>query len=349
MNHGITTIASLADLDAFDTIIDVRSPAEFAEDRIPGAINCPVLDNEQRVQIGTLYKQVSPFEAKKLGAALVAENIARHLRGQFLDRPKSWRPLIYCWRGGQRSGAMTTVFRQIGWNAQQLEGGYKTYRGQVLRELETLPCRYTYRVICGSTGSGKSRILQQLGALDAQIVDLEALASHKGSVLGVLPEAPQPTQKMFESQLRLALLALDPAQPVYIEAESRKIGVLQVPEALLQAMRSSECLNVVAGTAARVEFLLRDYDYFLADPEGLNSRLAVLKNLQSRETIARWQAWARSGQWRELVGELLEQHYDPLYLRSQNRNYTGFGEPRSFPTDDLSPAGIERVARDILR
>jgi tRNA 2-selenouridine synthase len=122
---------TVADLDQYDEIIDVRSPAEFAEDHIPGAINCPVLDNEQRIVVGTMYKQVSAFEAKKIGAAMVAENIGRHLRANFLDRPKHWKPLIYCWRGGNRSGSMATVFRAIGWQAGQLQGGYKAYRSHV--------------------------------------------------------------------------------------------------------------------------------------------------------------------------------------------------------------------------
>jgi len=340
-------IARVADLAGADTLIDVRSPGEFAEDHIPGAINCPVLDDEERALIGTLYKQVSPFEAKKRGAALVAKNIARHLETQFLDRPRNWRPFVYCWRGGQRSGAMVTIFRSIGWDARQLEGGYKAWRREVVAELETLPRRFRYRVICGPTGSAKSRILQALGELGEQIVDLEALARHKGSVLGVLPGAPQPSQKFFESSLAGCLRALDPARPVYVEAESRKIGRLQVPEAMIECMRASDCIGIDAPAAARVDFLLRDYDYFLADPPWLNARLDALKALRGGETIARWQALASAGAWRELVGELLSGHYDPLYQASQQRNYTGFGEPQRFAADDLSADGIARLARAI--
>ena len=191
----------LADLASFDAIIDVRSPAEFAEDHIPGAINCPVLDDEQRIVVGTLYKQVSPFEARKIGAALVSENIARHLRAHFLDKAKDWKPLIYCWRGGNRSGSMTTVFRAIGWKAVQLDGGYKTWRSHVVTQLESLPQAFAFRVVCGATGSGKTRILQAIADLGEQVLDLETLASHKGSVLGVLPGQPQPSQKSFETSL----------------------------------------------------------------------------------------------------------------------------------------------------
>jgi tRNA 2-selenouridine synthase len=348
MKQGIATITQLADFSAFDDIIDVRSPAEFAEDHIPGAINCPVLDNEQRIEVGTCYKQVSPFEAKKIGAAYVAENIARHLREQFLDRPKTWRPLIVCWRGGQRSGSMSFIFRRIGWDAQQLENGYKIYRKLVVDTLAVLPRQLQLRVICGATGSGKSRVLHALGRLGEQVLDLEELACHKGSVLGVLPDAPQPSQKMFDSRLRVALEKLDLSRPVFVEAESRKIGTIHLPDALIETMRSAQCVNIEAAFDARVDFLLGDYAYFLNAPDWLDARLDALRNLQSRETIARWHDQVRSAQWRELVNELLELHYDPLYQRSQNNNYSGFGTPNTFVTDDLSADGITALARRII-
>jgi len=339
---------TVADLAKYDEIIDVRTPAEFAEDHIPGAINCPVLDNEQRIQVGTLYKQVSPFEAKKIGAALVSENIARHLKESFLDRPKSWKPLIYCWRGGDRSGSMTTIFKAIGWQAGQLDGGYKAWRSHVIAQLEELPQHYRFIVIGGATGSAKTRILQAIGALGEQVLDLENLANHKGSVLGVLPDSPQPSQKGFETSLMQALATLDPARPVYVEAESRKIGNLHVPEAMIARIRSGEFIAVDATLDARVAFLLKDYDYFLTKPDFLCGRLDALRTLQSRETLDRWQQQIRDGDWPTLVRELLEQHYDPLYQRSQDRNYTGIQNPGSFSTDDLSEDGIKRLAAAIV-
>jgi tRNA 2-selenouridine synthase len=347
MKQGIATVGQLDDFSAFDEIIDVRSPAEFAEDHIPGSINCPVLNNEQRIEVGTLYKQVSPFEAKKIGAAYVAENIARHLREQFLDRPKNWHPLIVCWRGGQRSGSMNFIFRRIGWDAQQLENGYKIYRKMVVDTLAELPRQLKLKVVCGATGSGKSRILQALGQLGEQVLDLEELACHKGSVLGVLPDSPQPSQKMFDSKLLVTLRAFDLTRPVFVEAESRKIGSIHLPDTLIETMRGAECVNIEAALNARIEFLLCDYEYFLTAPDWLNSRLEALRNLQSREIIARWHEYVSNKQWRELVSELLELHYDPLYNRSQNRNYTGFGVPRTFAADDLTPTGINAIARQI--
>ncbi|HNC52283.1 MAG TPA: tRNA 2-selenouridine(34) synthase MnmH [Accumulibacter sp.] len=347
MKHDIATIGRLDELASFDEIIDVRSPAEFAEDHIPGSVNCPVLDNRQRIEVGTLYKQVSPFAARKVGAAHVAENIARHLRERFFDRPKNWQPLVVCWRGGQRSGSLTHVLRRIGWDAQQLEGGYKTYRRLVIEQLSELPGKLRLKVLCGATGSGKSRVLQAIGRLGEQVLDLEELACHKGSVLGALPDCPQPSQKSFESRLLAALQGLDPARLVHVEAESRKIGSLQLPTALIEGMRAGECVNIEASLAARVDFLLRDYAYFLTAPDWLIARLQALRQLQSNETVLRWREQIGEGRWRELVGELLTLHYDPLYQRSQQKNYAGFATPLTFATDDLTPAGIEALARRI--
>ncbi len=347
-----TGIANVTQAGEFDEIIDVRSPAEFAEDHVPGAVNCPVLSNEERARVGTLYKQDSPFVAKKLGAALVARNIAAHIETRFLDKPREWKPLVYCWRGGKRSGAMAHVLRQIGWHACTLEGGYKSYRRHVVTELAGLPRRFTYRVVTGATGSGKSRLLEALAAQGAQVLDLEALAAHKGSVLGGLPGEPQPSQKMFESRLLAVLQRLtftEPAftEPVYVEAESRKIGALQVPDALLETMRASPCLRIEATDAARVAFLIGDYDYFLADPASLKEKLGCLRELQSGEILSRWNALIDNHDWPALVGELLELHYDPLYRRSQGRNYGHFADAPQFETDDLSPAGLIKLAREI--
>ena len=343
----MTRIERFEDYRLFDEIIDVRSPAEYAEDHLPGSINCPVLDDAQRIEVGTLYKQHSPFTAKKIGAAYVAENIARHLRESFQDRPKNWRPLIVCWRGGQRSESMTLIFRRVGWDAQQLEGGYKNYRKQVVDALSELPRQLKLSVVCGATGSGKSRVLHALAERGAQVLDLEALACHKGSVLGVLPDSAQPSQKMFESLLLEAIQRFDLSRTVYVEAESRKIGQIHLPNALLETMRASPCLSIEAAFPARVDFLLRDYAYFLQAPDWLNSRLDVLRQLQSRETIERWQNYANKGEWRVLVSELLELHYDPLYRRSQHHNFAGLATPRKLATEDLSPAGIDALAAQL--
>ncbi|MBI5937227.1 MAG: tRNA 2-selenouridine(34) synthase MnmH [Betaproteobacteria bacterium] len=314
-------LAGVADLAGFDEIIDARSPGEFAEDHIPGAINLPVLDDAERARVGTEHKQVSAFDAKKIGAALVSRNIARHLETHFADKPKKYRPLVYCWRGGNRSGSLAHVLRAIGWPAAQLEGGYKAYRKAVMAELEALPGRIRFVVVCGRTGSGKSRFLLALREAGAQVLDLEDLAAHKGSVLGNLPDRPQPGQKFFESLIRAALHGFDPSKPVFIESESKKIGRLHTPDALLARMRAAECLTLEADIAVRVTLLKEEYAHFLAEPALLNRQLDCLVDLQGHERIERWKQLALSGQWDELVAELLVEHYDPAYNRSLGRNY----------------------------
>lgn len=336
-------------LDRFDCIIDARSPAEFAEDHLPGAINCPVLDDQQRIVVGTLYKQVSPFEARRLGAALVAENIARHLRERFFDRPREWRPLIYCWRGGQRSGSMTTIFRQIGWDAKQLDGGYKAYRRHVVEALNAIPDRLEFRVIKGATGSAKTRVLHAITALGGQALDLEALANHKGSVLGLMPLTEQPSQKSFESALLKTLARFDPERPVFVEAESRKIGSLHVPDLLIQRMRASPGIALDAPRAARVAYLLRDYDYFFAHPDILLERLNALRPLRGNTTINRWRDLVDTRQWLELVDVLLAEHYDPLYQQSQDANYRGDrGDALTLNTESLDDEAIRQLAHTVL-
>ncbi len=342
---GVATVAHLAE---FDAVIDARAPGEFAEDRLPGAVSMPVLDDDERARVGTLYKQVSVFEAKKLGAALVSKNIARHIEQHLLDKPKSWRPLVYCWRGGQRSGAFSHILREIGWDAHRLQGGYKSWRHHVIEQLALLPPQVKFRVVSGATGSGKSRLLEALNARGAQVLHLEELAAHKGSVLGNLPGQPQPAQKGFESQLLAALSVLDLTRPVFVEAESRKIGRLQVPDALLEAIRAAPGLRIEAPLAARVEFLLHDYDYAVTDPAWLVERLQHLKGLQSRETLERWQALVVAGDFPTLVEELLTLHYDPLYQRSQAHNYDSFGDAARLTAERLDPAALDRLAAEIL-
>lgn len=347
--HGVVSLTQFsAQANEFDAIIDARSPAEFADDHLPGAISLPVLSDAERAQVGTLYTQVSPFEAKKLGAALVAKNIARHIELHLLDKPKGWRPLLYCWRGGQRSGAFSHILREIGWNAQRLQDGYKAWRRHVIAQLATLPAPLDFRVISGATGSGKSRLLEALAARGAQVLHLEALAAHKGSTLGELPSQTQPSQRGFESRLHAALTAFDPSRPIFVEAESRKIGQVQLPNELLAAIRRAPCVRIEASPAARIGFLLRDYDYAMNDTAWLLARLDYLKGLQSNETLMRWRTLIETKAFPLLVEELLMQHYDPLYRRSQAHNFAALNTALQVSTDDLTPGGITALAAEIL-
>jgi tRNA 2-selenouridine synthase len=340
--------ATVAQLPEFDDIIDARTPSEFALDHIPGAGNLPVLSDAERAQVGTLYKQVSPFDAKKLGAALVAENIARHLRASLADKPKGWRPLVYCWRGGKRSDAFTHVLREIGWDARALLGGYKAFRRAVIDELPGLPLRFDWRVLCGLTGSGKSRLLAALERLGAQVLDLERLAAHRGSVLGNLPDEPQPSQKMFESLLWDRLRRLDPARPVYVESESKKIGLLQVPQALLDAMWRSRCVQLDVDRGTRVRLLKDEYAHFLADPGSLGRQLDCLVQLHGHGTIEHWKQMAAGGHWDALVAELLERHYDPAYTRAIVSHYPDLPHAQRIGVTSPEEASFIAAARALL-
>lgn len=306
---------------SYDSIIDCRSPSEYAEDHIPGAVSAPVLDDAERAAVGALYKQVSPFEAKRVGAALVAKNVARHVETLFAGKDRGWRPLVYCWRGGKRSAAMAHILREIGWDAQTLAGGYRGYRRWVTAQLETTPQKLLFKVVHGPTGSGKSRFLGALRRAGAQVLDLEALAAHRGSVLGNLPDRPQPSQKRFESRLLHELSALEPARPVFVEGESKKIGQLQVPEALIGAMRASPCIVLDTAIEVRVTLLLEEYRHFVDNPEALEAQLDCLVGLHARETIAGWKSLASRSAWRDFVALLLMEHYDPAYRRSSQRNF----------------------------
>ena len=341
------SVVTVAQLDDFEEVIDTRSPSEYAQDHIPGAVNCPVLDDEERARVGTLYTQVSPFDAKKLGAALVSRNIARHIETRFAAHGRDWRPLIYCWRGGKRSAAMAHVLREIGWKATQLEGGYKAYRREVIAQLETLPRRFDYLVVCGATGSAKSRLLERLAQRGAQVLDLEDLARHRGSVLGNLPDDPQPSQRLFDSTLWNTLRRFDASQPVFVEAESRKIGQLQVPAALLERMRDGRCIVVQAPVPERVRFLIAEYGHFLEDPQALKARLECLTSLYGREVIKRWVELVDERAWDGLVADLLVNHYDPAYRRSTLRNYPDLADAWVLTLERLAPEAIDAAAADL--
>lgn len=338
----------VADRHRFDALVDARTPAEFALDHIPGAINCPVLDDEERRIVGTLYKEQGAFVARRVGGAMVAANLARHLREAFADKPADWKPLVYCWRGGLRSASMVAWMRLVGWDAQQLGGGYKRWRRHVIDTIEHVCPALRLTVICGATGSAKTRVVHALAARGAQVLDLEGMAAHKGSLLGAVPGVTQPSQKAFETRLASALEAIDLGRSVFIEAESRRIGRVALPTSLLERMRNSPCTEIVAGPAARLQHLLRDYAYLGDDGAALALRLEPLRELHGQETLRRWQAQAREGRLAELFAELTEKHYDPLYARSQGAHYRRWSERRRLPSEALDEAGVQRLALALL-
>ena len=344
-HRGPVGVESIGD---FDVLIDARSPAEYHLDHLPGALSHPVLNDEERAIVGTLYKQQGAFEARRVGAGMVAANLARHWTQSFADKPASWRPLVYCWRGGLRSGSMVTWMRMTGWDAQQLRGGYKAFRRHVVERLPGLIAGLRLVVLCGQTGTAKTRVLQALAAQGAQVLDLEGMARHKGSLLGAWPGQPQPSQKQFETTLYSALQAIDPARPVFVESESARIGLVSLPLELVAHLRAStELVEIVAEPDVRLDFLLRDYAYLGDDPAALQALMARFVRLQGHETVRRWQGWAAGHELPALFAELMARHYDPQYQRSLGRNFGHWPKRQRFQADDLSDSGIEQLARQI--
>jgi tRNA 2-selenouridine synthase len=330
--------------ETYSEIIDVRSPAEFAEDCIPGAINLPVLSNLERAEVGTIYKQ-SPFAARKKGAALVASNLSQHLLDHFESKDKNYRPLVYCWRGGQRSNSMALVLSQVGWQVTVLEGGYKTYRTYVRQQLEQLPTQFTYKILCGLTGTGKTHILQQLSQRpNQQVLDLEALANHRGSLLGeewTNKPLAQPTQKQFESLLLQQLQSFDSSIPVWVESESNKIGQVHLPPSLWQKMKQANCIEIQLPLDARVQFLLATYPHLVDNPEILKVKLQLLKPRYGKDKINHWGQLIDKGLWKEFVQDLLQFHYDPSYSQSIERDFAKVAQV--FPLLDLLQTSIEKL------
>ena len=340
--------AAMPRLADFDAIIDARSESEYAEDHLPGAVNWPTLNDEERISIGTTYKQVNAFEAKKRGAALAARNIARHIERDVIDKPKGWTPLVYCWRGGKRSGSLALILDQIGFKVSLIEGGYKAFRASVVQDIAQRVAALEWRVICGTTGSGKTRLLQALTAQGAQVLDLEDLANHRSSVLGAIPGLAQPTQKRFDTLVWNQLRSFDAGRPVFVESESKKVGNVAVPTALIEAMRASPCLNLVLSDEQRVQLLMEEYDFFVQNGEQFCERLSALKESRGSALVTKWQAQVRSGDIRPVVQELLTLHYDPVYLQSMRRNFKGFDETRSITPKDRSPDAMAALAQEML-
>jgi tRNA 2-selenouridine synthase len=338
----------LGKLGDFSDVIDARSEGEYFEDHLPGAVNWPSLHDDERKLVGTQYKQISAFEAKKLGAALVAKNIAAHIERDVLAKPKEWQPLVYCWRGGKRSGSLALILDQIGFKVTLVDGGYKAFRAAMVLNLPQLAATHSYRVICGTTGSGKTRLLQALRARGAQVLDLEAIASHRSSVLGVIPGSPQPSQKAYDRMIWAALKSFDTSRPVYIESESKKVGNVAIPEGLITAMRSAPCLQLQLSEDERVALLLEDYDFFVRDIEFFCDRLGALTQARGKQTVLSWQTRARSGDVASVVRELLVDHYDPVYLQSMQRNFEHYPQADVLRPKDHSVGAMDALAREMF-
>jgi tRNA 2-selenouridine synthase len=345
-NPGGTDAVDRKSLSRFDLIIDVRSPGEFAEDHVPGAVNLPVLDNEERAVVGTIYVQESRFLARRVGAAMVARNVARHLDTGLKDKAADFRPLVYCWRGGQRSNSMATILAQVGWRTMVLQGGYKTYRRAVQKRLYETDLEFQLVLLEGGTGCGKTAILNRAAALGVQVIDLEALAMHRGSLFGAIEGTPQPTQKWFESTLLDQLDRLDPGRPVLVEAESSKIGNRTLPPALWQAMLRAPRIELTAPLAARAAYLVESYPEIIADRPLLEAVLSRLEVYPGRKRLEAWKLMADAGAFQDLVSDVVERHYDPSYTRFSRRDSRPKLGAVALPS--LDEAAQAAAARDVV-
>ena len=347
---SLTLIAAadaVQNLDRFDTVIDARSESEFAEDHLPHALNWPTLNDAERQFIGTTYKQVNAFEAKKRGAALAARNIAAHIERDVIDKPRDWSPLLYCWRGGKRSGSLALVLDQIGFRVNLVEGGYKAFRAAMLQDVEARVGALRFQVVCGTTGSGKTRLLHALQRAGAQVLDLEALAQHRSSVLGAIPGVPQPSQKRFDSLVWDALRRFDTTRVVFVESESKKVGNVAVPERLMERIRLSPCINLQLPTDERVQLLLEDYAYFVANPEHFCNRLEVFTAQRGKAVVQAWKESVGRGDLAAVVEDLLLTHYDPVYVQSMQRNFSQFAQALDIAPDGRSASAMDAAAAQL--
>lgn len=344
--HRVAAAEAMRRLDGYSAVVDVRSESEYALDRIPGAVNWPVLHDAERARIGTEYVQVSAFLARKRGAALTARNIADHVERHVLDLPRDWQPLVHCWRGGQRSGALATVLGQIGFRVAVLDGGYQAWRRALVEDLDRLIAERRFRVVCGLTGSGKSLLLSELAALGEPVLDLEALANHRGSVLGLAPGDVQPSQKAFDSGIWDALRRTSSDRPVWVESESARVGRLRVPQRLVDALRAAPCVWLELGEDRRVDLLMREYGHFVRDAEAFGERLDALRELHGKSVVEGWKAEARAGRLDGVVRGLLERHYDPNYRRSMRQHFAGLAAALEVAWDG-TPAGLAACAAEL--
>ena len=330
----------------FDTIIDVRSPLEFAEDHIVGAINCPVLSDLERQKVGTIYKKESSFKAKIIGSSLTAKNIAFHIENKFMEKKGSWQPLIYCWRGGQRSKAFSLVLSEVGWRTNQLKGGYKEYRNQVINFLDNIGPKLKITLISGKTGSAKTKILKSIENEGGQILDLEGLANHKGSLLGKIPDLIQPSQKFFESLIFNKIQNLNLKDKIYIEAESSKIGNIHIPKSIWKKMINSPRIEISANVELRAKFLVSDYDYMCNDPTLINPIIKGLKNRLSKKLFDEWTNLIDRKKWFDLTKSFLENHYDPSYSSNTIKNDRKV--IKKITATSLNNSDIKDIAKKIL-
>jgi len=337
----------LPNLSEYALVIDARSPHEFADDHIPGAVNLPVVNDEEFAQVGIAYKS-DTHAAYLIGAQFALRNIAEHIKELISSFSSDSRILVYCYRGGRRSRAWAAPLQAIGYETDVLTGGWKTYRQAVLAGLDGLPRNFKFRVVAGPTGSGKTLLLAELKRLGEQVLDLEGVAAHRGSVLGAEPGREQPTQKLFDGNIFWMLRQFDPNRLVWIEDESKKIGRLHLPTALYAAMLDAPRVRVSATLDERVALLLGQYRGLVDQPANLVEHLAALKASVGHIEIELWSSLIAHGKFDEFVHRLLEHHYDPSYERGYRRELHRARSQLEVQMRPTSSSDITTVAKSLI-
>ncbi len=318
-------------------LLDVRTPAEYARGHIPGAINFPLFENEERAEVGTLYKQQSPQAALERGLELVGPKMAGFVRRA--RELAEGRPLtLHCWRGGKRSGSMAWLLELAGMNVSVIKGGYKAYRRKILAMLENPPWRLV--MLSGKTGSGKTEVLRELKKRGAQVVDLEELANHRGSAFGALGMPAQPSTEHFANLLYEALAGMKPDQPVWVENESRSIGRVFLPEGFWHAMLRAPKFVLEVSDDARIRRLLRDYAVFSGEElyasfEKIARRLGGLRLKQAGEAL-------RAGDY-ATAARIALAYYDKAYGKGRLPEGVVKGPEVKLPLGDAPPEKIAEI------
>ena len=314
MPNGILIHALLSNPEKY-IVIDVRTPAEFAKGHLPNAMNIPIFTNEERIEVGTLYVQQGRTIAIKQGLDFVGPKMRSFIENveQLMEESATKEILVYCWRGGMRSGSMAWLFEMYGFSVTVLKGGYKAFRRFTLQILEQ---PFPFIILGGYTGSGKTHILQQLHQHGESVIDLEKLAGHKGSAFGWLGEPYQPTQEHFDNTLTLELLRCAKAKRIWLEDESRRIGSVNIPMCIWNRMRESPLLVANITKEQRILNLLNDYDSFTTD-ELMDSLVRLRERLGGAASKEAEDALVKRNLRR--VVEITLVYYDKFYRRSMEQ------------------------------
>ncbi|BCJ86677.1 tRNA 2-selenouridine(34) synthase MnmH [Effusibacillus dendaii] len=305
------------------TLIDVRSEGEYQESHIPGAVNIPLLNNEERARVGTVYKQVGQGQAKELGLQIVSSKLPDLVK-QIQQAAVDTQPVVYCWRGGMRSKSVATVLDLLGIPALRLEGGYRAYRETVTERLAHFQLSARCVVIHGMTGTGKTELLKRLADDGEPVVDLEGMAGHKGSAFGSIGEHPR-NQRMFDSLLLDRLEELKGAPYLIIEAESKRIGRVNMPDFLVEAKEAGLHILLEAPLSVRVE---RTLDQYVVDDPDFHEKVthalqSIEKKLPPDDRKFAWQ-YIEEYRYDQLAEILLVKYYDPRYAHSMQQYHGPF-------------------------